>query len=68
MKSDKYHIFSVSIIELPESYTQSNQVIVIIGVYTDKNKLAIITVRKTFYFNFSKDVDKSWKDKIIKLL
>ena len=58
MKSDKYYIFFISIIKLPKSLQQFNQVILIMEI-----NMIVIRDLKTFYFYFDwpKDVDKNLK-------
>ena len=58
MKSDKYCIFCISIIKLPKSLQQFNQVILIMEI-----NMIVIRDLRTFYFDFDwpKDVDKNLK-------
>ena len=59
MKSGKYYISGISITKSPKSLQQFNQVIIIMEVHIDDNKL-VITETKTFHFHFDllKDTHK----------
>ena len=62
MKSDKYYIFCISIIKLLKKSSQFNKVIIIM----EEIPMVVIRGPKTVYFSFDwpKDVDENWKQKI----
>ena len=62
MKSDIYCIYFINIVKSAKSFTTFNQVIIIMGMYFDGNKLIIIIEPKTFCL--TKRVDKNLKGEV----
>ena len=67
MKSDKYYIFLYQHNKITATLCNCfNQVIIVMGVNIDNNKLAIIAEPKIIHLDLPKDVGNNLKHEIIK--